>query len=655
MCSIAGVVERGVRSAALLEEIARKMAAPLVHRGPDADGVWTDADTGVGIGHRRLSIIDLSPAGAQPMVSASGRLAISYNGEIYNAAELRAELEARGVRFRGHSDTEVLLEACAAWGVERAARRLIGMFAFAVWDRGERCLYLVRDRIGIKPLYYRATAERFSFASELTGLRAHPEFRAEIDRDAVDAFLALDYIPTPYSIYRGVRKLEPGTILRVDFGALDRVEIAPYWTLEEAARKGAADRFAGTFEEAADELERLLSDAVKRRMISDVPLGAFLSGGIDSSTVVALMQRQSAKPVKTFTIGFSEGAFDEAAHARAIAQHLGTDHCEHYVTDEEIREHGPAIIGHHDEPFADTSLLPTRFLSRLARREVTVALSGDGGDELFGGYPRHLAAERILGHPALEFGPVAKSLIHRSIPRAPRPLRSGLWALLEKDADPSKRLKAGEIKHLARGIHCPRLLHHSLAHGNVGLLRGRVDGPRIAVNPVNRWIGESEALTPSERQQYIDTAGYLPDNILTKVDRASMAVSLEVRVPVLDHRIVEFAFRLPPAMKTDGLETKHTLRTVLNRHLPKSMFERPKQGFRAPVGAWLRGPLREWADGLVSGALASQQGIVDRRAMSSTLRRLRVGRCTQTDFRRIALAAWCKPVISGHVQKSGSQ
>ena len=246
MCSIAGVVERGVRSAALLEEIARKMAAPLVHRGPDADGVWTDADTGVGIGHRRLSVIDLSPAGAQPMVSASGRLAISYNGEIYNAAELRAELEARGVRFRGHSDTEVLLEACAAWGVERAARRLIGMFAFAVWDRGERCLYLVRDRIGIKPLYYRATAERFSFASELTGLRAHPEFRAEIDRDAVDAFLALDYIPTPYSIYRGVRKLEPGTILRVDFGALDRVEIAPYWTLEEAARKGAADRFAGT-------------------------------------------------------------------------------------------------------------------------------------------------------------------------------------------------------------------------------------------------------------------------------------------------------------------------------------------------------------------------------------------------------------------------
>ena len=346
MCGIAGVVERGVRSAALLEEIARKMAVPLAHRGPDADGVWTDADAGIGIGHRRLSIIELSPAGAQPMVSASGRLAISYNGEIYNAAELRAELEARGVRFRGHSDTEILLEACAAWGVERAARRLIGMFAFAVWDRGERRLYLVRDRIGIKPLYYRATAERFSFASELTGLRAHPEFRAEIDRDAVDAFLALDYIPTPYSIYRGVRKLEPGTILRVGPGALDEVEIAPYWTLEEAARKGAADRFAGTFEEAADELERLLSDAVKRRMVSDVPLGAFLSGGIDSSTVVALMQRPIvAKPVKTFTIGFSEGAFDEAPYARSHCRSIwSTDHHEHYVTPEEIREHGPAII-----------------------------------------------------------------------------------------------------------------------------------------------------------------------------------------------------------------------------------------------------------------------------------------------------------------------
>ena len=642
MCGIAGVVERGVRSAALLEETARKMAAPLVHRGPDADGVWTDANAGVGIGHRRLSIIDLSPAGAQPMVSASGRLAISYNGEIYNAAELRAELDARGVRFRGHSDTEVLLEACAAWGVERAAKRLIGMFAFALWDRTERQLYLVRDRIGIKPLYYRATAERFSFASELTGLRAHPEFRAEIDREAVDAFLALDYIPAPYSIYRGVRKLEPGTILRVRPTALDAVEIAPYWTLEEAARKGCADRFTGTFEEAADELERLLADAVKRRMVSDVPLGAFLSGGIDSSTVVALMQRQSAKPVKTFTIGFSEGAFDEAPYARAIAKHLGTDHHEHYVTPEEIREHGPAIMTHHDEPFADTSLLPTGFLSRLARREVTVALSGDGGDELFGGYPRHLSAERILQHPALDYGPLAKSLFHRFIPVMPRPWRKGVERVAGRRAGISAPLSPHEMRQLARGVYHPEQIHHCLAHGRVRLSGGNVDGPALAVDLVNAWLEQSSAMSPSERQQYIDAAGYLPDNILTKVDRASMAVSLEVRVPVLDHRIVEFSFRLPPAMKTDGVETKRTLRSVLNHHLPKSMFERPKQGFGAPVGAWLRGPLREWADGVMSGAVASQQRIMDRGAMSSTLRRLRAGKCRQTDFRRIALAAWCK-------------
>ena len=307
MCGIAGTIERDLPSASTLEETARRMAAPLVHRGPDADGTWTDAEAGVGFGHRRLSIVDLSPAGAQPMVSASGRFVISYNGEIYNTHELRPELEARGIRFRGHSDTEVLLEACAAWGVAAAAKRLIGMFAFALWDRAERCLYLVRDRIGIKPLYYCATAERFTFASELTGLRAHPRFEAEIDRDAVDAFLALDYIPAPWSIYRGVRKLEQGMVLRVDCGALDAVRIEPYWTLEEAARTGAADRFTGTLDEAADELERLLSDAVKRRMVADVPLGAFLSGGIDSSAVVALMQKQSARPVKTFTIGFRGG------------------------------------------------------------------------------------------------------------------------------------------------------------------------------------------------------------------------------------------------------------------------------------------------------------------------------------------------------------
>lgn len=642
MCGIAGVIERDRRPAAALEATAWKMVAPLVHRGPDAGGAWTDGDAGVGIGHRRLSIIDLSPAGAQPMVSACGRLVLSYNGEIYNAAELRRELQARGVRFRGHSDTEVLLEACAAWGVEKATARLIGMFAFALWDRKARSLHLVRDRIGIKPLYYRATPARFCFASELTGLRAHPEFAAEIDRDAVDAFMTLDYIPAPYSIYRGVRKLEPGTILRVGCGALDRVEIAPYWTLEEAARKGSADRFAGSFEEAADELERLLSDAVKRRMVSDVPLGAFLSGGIDSSTVVALMQKQSSKPVKTFTIGFSEGAFDEAPYAKAIAAHLGTDHCEHYVTPGEIREHGPAIMGHHDEPFADKSLLPTWCLSRLARKQVTVALSGDGGDELFGGYGRHVSAERILRHPALDYSPIGKSVFRRTIPLLPPFLRTGIQRLPPLNSQCPDYLSSGEMKRLARGLLRPDKFHHYLAHGGVRHAGDKVVGPRVPIELVDAWLGQSRALSPSERQQYIDASGYLPDDILTKVDRASMAVSLEVRVPVLDHRVIEFSFRLPSAMKTGSSTTKRILRHVLRRHVPDTMFERRKQGFTPPLQAWLTGPLTEWAGDLMSSGVAVKGDVVTGEATRSTVNNLRAGKPEHVDFLRVALAAWAE-------------
>ena len=640
MCGIAGTIEREVRSAAALEETARRMAVPLVHRGPDADGVWADADAGVGFGHRRLSIVDLSPAGEQPMVSASGRFAISYNGEVYNTDELRPELEARGIRFRGHSDTEVLLEACAAWGVTAAAKRLIGMFAFALWDRAERCLYLVRDRIGIKPLYYCAMAERFTFASELTGLRAHPCFEAEIDRDAVDAFLALDYIPAPWSIYRGVRKLEQGTVLRVDCGALDAVRIEPYWTLEEAARTGAANRFTGTLEEAADELELLLSDAVKRRMVADVPLGAFLSGGIDSSAVVALMQKHSARPVKTFTIGFREGAFDEAPYARAVAEHLGTDHREHYVTDGEIREHGPAIMGHHDEPFSEPSVMQVWLLCRLARREVTVALSGEGGDELFGGYPRHVSAERLAKHPALGYRPFVRSLVHRAIPTAPRFLRSIVRRLPAMRAGLPTPLSSTEIKVLAAGIHTPQLIHHCLAHGDVEVSSGQAARPTLPISRVNAWLEQTEALSAAERQQYIDAAGYLPDYLLTRYDRLSMNVSLEGRVPVLDHRIVEFAYRLPAAMKVNGLETKRILRRILGRHVPSALFERPKVGFGAPMRVWLKGPLREWAESLICGDTVRRHDVLDAQTARAMQRRLRVGKFSRPDFRRLALAAW---------------
>lgn len=658
MCGIAGTMERDVRSAAALEETARLMAAPLVHRGPDADGTWADADAGVGFGHRRLSIVELSPAGEQPMVSASGRFVISYNGEVYNTDELRPELEAHGIRFRGRSDTEVLLEACAEWGVAAAMKRVIGMFAFALWDREERCLYLVRDRIGIKPLYYFATPERFTFASELTGLLAHPSFEPTVDTDAEDAFLAFDFIPAPWSIFRGVKKLEPGTVLRVKFGALDVARIEPYWTLEEAARMGAEDRFAGTLEEAADELEWLLSDAVRRRMLADVPLGAFLSGGVDSSTVVALMQKFSSQPVKTFTIGFREGAFDEAPYARAIAAHLGTDHHEHYVTDDEIRELGPAIMAQHDEPFADPSLLPTQFLSRLARSEVTVALSGDGGDELFGGYSRYRSAERMFSHPALNWGPLGKALFRTVGPKLPWGLLTGVQRLPGIAAKLGRPLSPQKMRLLASGIHNPRYFHHCLTHGGIRLVRGKVNGPKLAVDRIDNLLDQCRTgtLSPAERQQYLDTLCYLPDNILTKVDRASMAVSLEVRVPMLDHRIVEFSFRLPPSMKANGCQTKRLLRMILGRHVPEPMFERAKQGFRGPIRSWRRGPLSTWATEMTSRTRHRNSAIrpIQRRHGFSGYKdsepaqsdsnvprsRTRRGMRIRPSFKRLALEAW---------------
>ncbi len=638
MCGIAGTVERVGRGADWLEDTAHRMIAPLVHRGPDGAGVRVEAEAGLALGHRRLSVIDLSPAGAQPMVSACGRFVITYNGEIYNAAELRADLEARGIRFRGHSDTEVLLEACAAWGVEQAVGRLIGMFAFAVWDRADRSLHLVRDRIGIKPLYYAASRERFFFASELRGLQAHPQFDPALDPEAIDAFLALDYVPAPLSIFRSVRKLEPGTILRVRAAAPERIELIPYWTLADAARKGCADRFAGTFGEAADELERLLRDAVRRRMVADVPLGAFLSGGIDSSTVVALMQQESARPVQTFTIGFSSGAFDEAPWAKAVALHLETDHREHYVGAEEIGKHGPAILTHHDEPFAEPSVLQTWILCRLVRRDVTVVLTGDGGDELFGGYARHVSAGRLFAHPALNGHPVARAAVAAAVPMLPRFLSRIAGRLPGLNGGLSPPPSAAELRALARGLRNPGLVHRSLAQGDTD----RPGGPRIVRERIDAWLAQAAGLSGSERQQYIDAAGYLPDYILARFDRMSMAVSLELRVPILDHRIVEFAFRLPPAMKVRDMETKRVLRAVLNRHVPKALFERPKRGFGAPMAQWLKGPLREWSHDLMRSDTLRRHDLADTAAAHRAFRRLRTGRFRRPDFRWLALAAWCE-------------
>ena len=576
------------------------------------------------------------------MISASGRFVISYNGEVYNAGELRKDLERRGTVFRGSSDTEILLEACAAWGIKAAVRRAIGMFAFAIWDRADRGLHLVRDRLGIKPLYYCALPGRFVFASEITALQAHPKFSGTIDQDAIDAFMKLDYIPAPFTIFREVRKLQPGRILRVDVASLAAPRCEAYWSLHGAMEAGLGNRFKGNLEEASEGLERLLSDAVGRRMVSDVPLGAFLSGGIDSSTVVALMQRQSTRPVKTFSIGFHEAKFNEAPHARAIAEHLGTDHCEHYIGRSEIREAGPEIMAGHDEPFADPSLLPTALLSRLARREVTVALSGDGGDEAFGGYDRHRMVGNILSHPAFGYPLVAKALIRFAMPVLPPFLRTRTQALLGMRCAGSVRLSSWELKMLARCIRRPEAVHYCLAHGRIRYSSGRLIGSRLAIESIRGWLAECAALSAAERQQYIDASGYLPDDILTKVDRASMGTSLEVRVPVLDHRVVELAFRLPPGLKTGAIESKRILRRVLGRHVPERLFNRPKQGFGAPVRRWMEGPLREWALDLMQSGFAVQQGALPARDAQWTMRRLRAGYCRSADFRRIALAAWCE-------------
>ena len=581
------------------------------------------------------------------MVSASKRLVLSYNGEIYNADDLRCELEAKGVRFRGHSDTEVLLEACSMWGIHSTAKRLIGMFAFAVWDRDERSLYLVRDRLGIKPLHYIATYDRFAFGSELKSLCAHPRIEAEVDPQAATSFLALDHIPAPYSIWRGVRKLEPGTILRVRAAALDRVEVEHYWTLEEAAIRGISDRFPGTLEEAADELELLLTDAVKRRMVADVPIGAFLSGGIDSSTVVAIMQKESMRPVKTFTIGFSEGDFDEAPFARRVAGYLGTDHRELYLSESDVQKHVPDIMTHHDEPFADPSLIPTFFLCRLARSEVTVALSGDGGDEIFGGYSRHMMAERLFGHSVWGLAPTSRAMIGKLLVAAPRHLRSYLLNLVSRRDASGGPLSLAEVRLLAYGMRSSQLLHHLLEHGDLPNVR-EIDNSSVAEreSKASRHFQHLESLSPSERQQFIDAISYLPDNILTKVDRASMAVSLEARVPILDHRIVEFSFRLPSRMKASTHVSKRILREVLGRHLESSMFERPKRGFGGPVDdVWLSGPLKGWVNDLMVRKGGFEQGIGEGAAGWPT----RVGRRGREGgwhgrrgFRSVALAAWAE-------------
>lgn len=613
MCGLTGFLDLSRdRASEELTSLVRRMATTLQHRGPDDSGEWADPHAGIALGFRRLAIVDLSSAGHQPMCSASGRFVIAFNGEVYNSGEMRRRLETEGSapEWRGHSDTEVMLAAVEAWGLDAAVRRFVGMFAFALWDRRERALSLVRDRLGIKPLYYGWTGKVFLFGSELKALRAHPEFHGDIDRDALALMLRHNYVPSPYSIYRGYRKLPPGSLLTLLADAPSAPSPRSFWSARTVAEQGSARPFSGTAAEAAEQLEELLRESIALRCIADVPLGAFLSGGVDSSVVVALMQTLSNRPVRTFTIGFHESAYNEAKHARAVAEHLGTEHTELCVTPSEAMAVIPRLPRLYDEPFADSSQIPTLLVSELARRHVTVSLSGDGGDELFAGYNRYFWGRSIW----------------KRIRRMPRPLRGaaagaitalspGVWDSVFARIGPmlpggvSQRNPGDKLFKLAEvmAVDSPEALYWALvSHWK---------------EPESVVIGAEEPPTPlTDRAQWADvpdfthdmmfkdTITYLPDDILTKVDRASMGVSLEARVPLLDHRVVEFAWRIPLGMKIQGHQGKWLLRQVLYKYVPRELIERPKMGFGIPIDVWLRGPLREWAEALLDPARLRQEG-----------------------------------------------
>jgi asparagine synthase (glutamine-hydrolysing) len=621
MCGIAGMISRGP----IDEELVARLGRPIAHRGPDDEGLWVDQEAGVGFAHRRLAIVDLSPAGHQPMVSSDGRFVLTFNGEIYNHSEIRRELDGKGLApdggWRGHSDTETFLEAILNWGLVPTLERCVGMFAFGLWDRRERKLSLVRDRFGEKPVYFGWAGRDFLFGSELKALRCHPRFSGEIDRRAVSLFARRGYIPAPLSIYRGIFKLEPGCFLTIYPSAAPLSEpLAPgcssagmtmtrYWDYRAIVRAGMEQPF-GNEDHAVDELEQALSRSVSGQAMADVPVGAFLSGGIDSSTVVATYQKCSSQQVRTFTIGFDEQAYNEANDARAVAARLGTLHFERIVRPTEAQGVITKLPQLYDEPFGDSSQIPTYLVSAFAREHVKVALSGDGGDELFGGYNRYFASARLWS--------AARVL--------PRPVRSAAGSLLAR-IEPRAWDRIGQIALRGRappyfGVKVQKTLG-TMAHARTieGVLSSFLDewsgerSPIVGVDedpelcPFDLDVG-GRASVPM-RLMYCDAVSYLPDDILCKVDRAAMAVSLETRVPFLDHRLASVAARIPIRFKIRGTTGKHVLRKLLHRHAPSSLFDRPKAGFGIPVGDWLKGPLRHWAEDLLDKRALDHGGWVE--------------------------------------------
>ena len=608
MCGVAGFIfthqetddPRGVVS---------RMAESLRHRGPDDGGSWVDETEGVALGHRRLAVIDLSADGRQPMISRGERYVLSYNGEIYNFIELRDELTREGVRFQGRSDTEVLLAAVERWGLDAAVRRFVGMFAFALWDRTERTLHLARDRMGEKPLYYGWCGKSFLFGSELKALRAHPDWAGEISADALSAYMKLGCVPAPYSIYKETHKLPPATILSLR--ASDAPGFMPepnkYWSAQDAVRGASADTVALSSNEALEQLDEVLKCSVRQMLRSDAPLGAFLSGGVDSSTVVALMKAVSGAPVRTFSIGFHEKGYDEAHHAREMARHLETEHTELYAGPGEALEVIPHLPRLYDEPFADPSQIPTHLLCALTREHVTVALSGDGGDELFGGYNRHFWApnvwrwsnrlpERLKARTTKTLTtryPTLARFYEKISPLLPRRYRVEMAGeKLLKLADLFGAASLDEVYERLRGYSDASV--YSPGDQNVENSFATEHTPRD--------------LHPAERMMFRDMVEYLPDDILVKVDRASMGASLEVRAPYLNPRVVEFVWSLPLRLKLRGGEGKWILKRLLSRYAPASLIQRPKMGFSVPVGEWLRGPLKDWAEDLLGESRLREEG-----------------------------------------------
>jgi asparagine synthase (glutamine-hydrolysing) len=636
MCGIAGYLGGSPAGNADHATLLRRMADAIAHRGPDDAGYWCDMECRIGLGHRRLAIVDLSPAGHQPMRSASGRYVIVYNGEIYNHMHLREQLQRVGCEpaWRGHSDTETLLAGFDAWGMDETLMRTTGMFALAVWDRQARTLTLARDRIGEKPLYYGWQGDgdnaAFLFGSELKALGAHPSFGNRISRSGLSLQMQYKYIPAPHSIYDGIAKLPPGCLLEVSL-AQREPRIRQYWSASQAVRSGVADPFRGSPQEALDELERMLSDAVGQQMMADVPLGAFLSGGIDSSLIVALMQAQSIRPVKTFSIGFHDQAYNEADHAKAVARHLGTEHTELYVTAAEAMAVVPRLPMLYDEPFSDSSQIPTFLVSELARRHVTVSLSGDAGDELFCGYGRYQATARLWRRmervPLFARTWAAKGLrgispqswdklgrtLHDWLPRSVQTAVSG-----DRMHKGARTLESDSLEALYRW----KLMHWhdpaTIVIGGGALSADVVDGP-----------AGLPGLDDIQRMMAVDLMTYLPDDILVKVDRAAMSVSLETRVPFLDHRVVEFAWRMPQTLKLRDGKTKWLLRQLLYRHVPAALIERPKMGFAVPIGAWLRGPLRDWAESLLDESRLRREGYFHAAAVREKWKACLAGRPTE--------------------------